>query len=399
MNPRDVLRRMPLREKCAQLVFPLFRFDDPDWEGAMRLAKEAGAGGFVLRGGSRFDVGPFANSLQKVARVPLLVASEDPGAVQGATAFPSDLAIGASGSDDLAASKGRLVAREGLAMGVRWLLGPDPFGFGDDPVLAARLASAYVRAVADLKVLSSLRGLPGRDVVPFAALAPLVDAVLVGPDAPPVDSFVRGTLGFSGLVAALAPADAVGALHDGVVLAPPAPDAAIAALEAAVAEGKIADVAVYRSAVRLLRVKDRLGLFGERIVDHAAAERVVGAVAHRAAAQKMAEAAVTRLRGPEKLEGPVVLEAGEGTAAFADELGRRVAAGSDGVRVAVVAGPADLTASPAAWVVVLADPRGVKLPPAAAVVLAYGADEPSQRAAARALAGEIPFAGKLPVSA
>jgi beta-glucosidase-like glycosyl hydrolase len=400
VNPRDVLRKLPLREKCAQLVFPRFRFADPDWESAMRLAKQDGVGGFVLEGGSRFDVGPFANSLQKVARLPLLLASEDPGRVEGATAFPSDLALGAAGSDDLAASKGRLSAREGLAMGVRWLLGPDPFGFADDPALAARLASAYVRAVADLKVLCSARGLPGRDLVPFAALASLVDAVLLGPDAPPVDTFVRGTLGFAGLVAAVAPADPVAAVERGadVVLAPADPDAAIAALEEAVVAGRIADVAVYRSAERLLRAKDRMGLFGERIVDHASAERVVGAVAHRAAARKMAEAAVTRLRGPEKLEGPVALEAGEGAKVFAEELGRRVAVSdSASVRVAAVTGPADLTASAAAWVVVFGDPRGVKVAEGAAVVVAYGADEASQLAAARALAGEIPFAGRLPV--
>jgi beta-glucosidase-like glycosyl hydrolase len=402
MNPRDLLKRMPLREKCAQLVFPLFRFQAPDWDAAMGLAKKDGVGGFVLEGGSRFDVGPFANSLQKVARQPLLVAAEDPGRVEGATVFPSHLALGAAGSEDLAASKGRLTAREGLAMGVRWLLGPDPFGFGDDPALAAKLSAAFVRAVADLKVLTSLRGLPGRDVVPFAALAPIVDSVLLGPGAPPVDSFIRGTLGFGGLVAALSPDDAVAAVEQGadVVLAPPDPDAAIAALEEAVGAGRIADVAVYRSAERILRAKDRLGLFGERLVDHASAERVVGAVSHRAAAQKMAEAAVTRLRGPEKLEGPVALEAGEGTAVFAEELGRRVSVSeSASVRVAAVAGPADLTSSSASWVVVLGDPRAVKTAASAAVLVAYGADEPSQRAAARALAGEIPCSGTLPVSA
>lgn len=398
MNPRDVLRRMPLREKCAQLVFPGFRFGDPDWEGSVRLAKDGGVGGFVLEGGSRFDVGPFANSLQKVARVPLLLASADPGAIEGATAFPSDLALGAARSEELAAAKGRLRAREASAMGVRWILGPDPFGFADDPVLAAQLAAASIRAASDLKVFSSLRGLPGRDGVPFAALAPIVDAVLVGPDAPPVETFVRGTLGFGGLVAALGPADPVAAVEQGadIVLAPADPEGAIAALEAAVGSGRIADVAVYRSAERILRAKDRLGLFGEKILDHSSAERVVGAPAHRAAAARIAEAAVTRVRGPEKLDGPVALEAGEGVRVFAEELGKRVAL-SGTVRVVALTGPADLSASAAAWVVVFGDPRGVKVPEGAGWVCAYGADEASQRAAARALAGEIPFAGRLPV--
>jgi beta-glucosidase-like glycosyl hydrolase len=391
---------MPLREKCAQLVFPEFRFDDPDWEGAVRLAKETGVGGVVLEGGSRFDVGPFANSLQKVARVPLLVASRDPGAVEGATRFPTDLAVGAAASEELAALKGRLTAREARAMGVRWLLGPDPFGFGDDPAFVAQLAAASVRAAADLKVLVSLRGLPGRDVVPFASLAPVVDAVLLGPDAPPVETFVRGTLGFRGLVAAVAPADPAAAVEAGadVVLAPADPAAALAAIEAAVESGRVADVAVYRSAERILQAKERLGLFGERITDHASAERVIGAPEHRATAKRIAEAAVTRVRGPEKLEGPVALEGGEGVRVFAEELGKRVGVSETAsVRVLAATGPGDLSAGGAAWVVVFGDPRGVKAADGAGLVWAYGLDEASQRAAARALAGEIPFAGRPPV--
>ena len=68
------MSKMTLREKCAQLVFFEFRFDEPDYDAAMRRAKDIGFGGVVVRGGSLFELGPFVNTLQKNAKLPMLVA-------------------------------------------------------------------------------------------------------------------------------------------------------------------------------------------------------------------------------------------------------------------------------------------------------------------------------------
>lgn len=278
--------RMTLRDKCAQLVFFEFRFAEPDYDAAMRWAKDLGLGGVVVRGGSLFELGPFVNTLQKNAKLPLLVAAAyERGAgaeVFGATVFPPHLAVAAAGSEELARAKGRLTAREAKAMGVRWLLGAEDAAFAGN----AALARAYAEGAAELKVLSG----------------PL----------------------------------------EGVVLAPADPDAAVRALEEDVEAGRLGDAELYRLVEGLLAAKRRLGLFGERMSDQAGAEKVVGAPSHRAAAERLAEAAVTRIR-----EGSVVC---------------------------------------------YGDPRGGPLPD----VCAWGDDEHSRRAAARALAGKIPFAGRLP---
>lgn len=169
-------------------------------------------------------------------------------------------------------------------MGVRWLLGAEAEAFAGN----AALARAYAEGAAEMKVLA-------------------------------------------------------GAL-EGVVLAPADPDAAVRALEEDVEAGRLGDPELHRRVQDLLAAKRRLGLFGERITDQAGAERIVGAPSHRAAAEKLAEAAVVKLR----------------------EL-------------------------PPAPRVCYGDPRGGDFD-----VCAWGDDEASRLAAARAIAGEIPFAGRWP---
>lgn len=268
---------MNLREKCAQLVFFEFRFEDPDYDAAMRRAKHIGFGGVVVRGGSLFDVGPFVNTLQKNSKVPMLVAAPwDRAEVQGATRFPPHLAVAAAGSEELARSKGRLSAREAKAMGVRWLLGAEPDAFAGN----ASLARAYAEGAAEMKVHAG----------------PL----------------------------------------DGVIVAPADPEEEVLNLQ------ELPEEEIERRVEGLAALKKKLGLYADRVTSQAGAEKVVGAPSHHAAADKLAEAAITRVR-----EGAVVC---------------------------------------------YGDPR--RSPPAD--VVAWGDDEHSTRAAARALAGEIPFAGRLP---
>jgi beta-glucosidase-like glycosyl hydrolase len=271
---------MTLREKCAQLVLFEFRFDDPDYDAAMRRAKDIGFGGVVVRGGSLFELGPFVNTLQKNAKQPLLVAAAyDRGAgreVRGATVFPPHLAVAAAASEELARSKGRLTAREAKAMGVRWLLGAEPEAFAGN----ASLARAYADGAAEMKV-----------------------------HAGPID---------------------------GVIVAPPDPEEAVLDLQ------EVDEAELDRRVEGLLALKKKLGLYGERLTNQAGAEKVVGAPSHQEAAEKLAEAAIVRIR-----DGPVVC---------------------------------------------FGDPRSGPVPD----VVAWGDDDASRRAAARALAGEIPFAGRLP---
>lgn len=445
--------RMTLREKCAQRVFIDFRFDAPDYERLMRLVKKEGVGGVRLHGGSLFDVTPLVNSLQRAAKYPLLVAADyEDGAgpqVSGATAFPPNMAVGAAGSEDLALLKGRTVGAEARLIGVPWVLSPsldvrrDPGdraagtrSFGQDAAEVGRLGRAALRGLHEAGVLGCARGFTGTaDGSPFAELLPEADSVLVRDSRAGDD--LRRKRGFPGIIAVEArPGDGFAesvaereAVEQSalagidVLLGPGDPDLAIQALEDAAKAGRLAEAAVDAAAERILHVKESLGLFRERMTDVRAVEGLMRNEANRAAARKVAEAAVTLVRGTAKVGPEVEVLAVRDTDApgdlsvFERELARGVKV-REGARPCVAAvffrprpgkdrpDPAQVARVKEAakrcgeiLLVSFGDPSAVReFPEAAGVVCAYGEDEFCQRAAAGALLGEIPCPGRLPVA-
>jgi beta-glucosidase-like glycosyl hydrolase len=487
------LSALSLREKCAQMILIAFRFDQPDYDQTLHFVKKEGVGGILLEGGSIFDTAPFINSLQRVAKFPLLVASPlEDGAgeqISGATRFPPNLALGAAGSEDLALQKSRHAGLEARALGIRWLLAPvvdlaqgvpdgglDPRSFGQDPARVTRLARAMVRGFHSVGTMACLKHFPGRrpratapapgpagagasverwregEGRPFLELLSEVDAVMTGhfvaPELDPAGPAslsaavtrekLRRELGFQGLVAtdrlgksALAEfcteaqaAERAAAAGADVLLAPPSPQEALEALVRAVEAGRLPEPVIELAAERVLAAKEKLGLFSDRMTDVASIESILGSPAPRAAAERIAEAAVTRVRGEGTLKGPVFILkiAGEETRGdltpFQDELGKElaIAEGSPTCVVALLGRfPAAREAagreSPAAARILEAARRHsrivqVSLGSPESLFLAkgvgdgvcsYGEDEFSQRAAARALLGRIPYRGTLPV--
>src|SRR5262245_49833632 len=157
---------------CADFRFPL-----PDYD-RITAAVKAGVGGVCLFGGSIFDTASFVNGLQNLAKFPLLVASDyENGAGQqvgGATVLPSNMAVGAAGSEELAELKGRVTAREARALGVPWILAPvldlqirpdNPIvntrSFGGDAGRAGALGRAFARGVRAEGALSCGKHYPG----------------------------------------------------------------------------------------------------------------------------------------------------------------------------------------------------------------------------------------------
>src|SRR5688572_10353665 len=168
---------MSPRERVAQMVCADFRFALPDYDRVTEAVK-AGVGGVCLFGGSIFDVTSFVNGLQNLAKFPLLVASDyENGAgqqVSGATVLPSNMAVGATGSETLAELKGRVTAREARALAVSWILAPvldlqtrpdNPIvntrSFGGDPGAASRLGAAFARGVREEGALPCAKHFPG----------------------------------------------------------------------------------------------------------------------------------------------------------------------------------------------------------------------------------------------
>lgn len=207
-------------ERAVELIFPghKFGFDDP--ERSIQLA-EMGVGGFCLYGGRPDEVAAFTQEAgRRAPRPPLFNADyEDGVATQcpGGTPLPSNMGLGASGSEEAAFEKGRLTAVESRAMGVPWVLAPvcdlatapdNPIvnvrSFSSDPALVAKLASAYLRGLRSEGALGCVKHFPGhgetlkdshlelpslaltaeqlraRELKPFAALAAEADAVMTG---------------------------------------------------------------------------------------------------------------------------------------------------------------------------------------------------------------------------
>ncbi len=246
--------------------------------------------------------------------------------------------------------------------------------FGEDPHEVARLGTAWLRGAQEAGLLTTAKHFPGHgdtrqdshielpsvtadrarldsvELVPFrAAIDAGVDAVMtahiaapriLGPDPPPatlspwfMTELLREELGFGGLlytdamtmgaiVDRLEPGEAaVRALQAGadVILSPADPVAAIEAIEAAVASGRLPAARLEAAVRRTLEAKARAGLHRGRQVDPRRIRRVVGAPAHRAFAASAAARSLTLARD---LEGLVPLP---GTAGAG---GERPAAGA-----------------------------------------------------------------------
>ncbi|MDP3774942.1 MAG: glycoside hydrolase family 3 N-terminal domain-containing protein [Gemmatimonadales bacterium] len=263
-GPPPALSSMTVRQKAAQLVMPwiggeYWAADQDSMAAALRLVVDDEVGGFVVGlGGSAYDLAAKFNALQRASRVPLFIAADlESGPsmrIRGGTAFPGNMALGATGRELDAYEVGRVIALEGRAVGINMVFAPvvdvnnNPLNpiinvrsFGEDPRQVGVLASAFIRGLAEHGMLSTAKHFPGHgdtetdshvalpvinagrarldsiELVPFrATVAAGVDAVmsahiavpaLAGNGAPPatlsafvLDTLLRRDLGFRGLV-------------------------------------------------------------------------------------------------------------------------------------------------------------------------------------------------------
>ncbi len=242
------------------------------------------------------------------------------------------------------------------------------------------------------------------------------------------------------------------------VLDIPEPDVAFAAIRAAVASGEIPEAQVTASVERLLRVKARLGLHRTRTVDVAAIASKFGGRANARAAQEICERGLTLLKDergqvplkvakdadvlylsvidyasgwregapsrtfiPElKKRWPNVtaIEISDRTSASEMELVREVGKRADAVvasvfvRISSYSGRMDLSAAQVSLLEsIAADPgkpfaavlfgnpyTAMALQKLPALLVTYEQFDAMEAAAVRALAGEIPIRGKLPIT-
>jgi beta-glucosidase-like glycosyl hydrolase/CubicO group peptidase (beta-lactamase class C family) len=228
--------------------------------------------------------------------------------------------------------------------------------FGEDPQKVAALVEAFVRGVEENGALACAKHFPGHgdtavdshvdlsvvggdrarlesvELPPFrAAIAAGTSTIMTGHLAVPaiepnaelpatmssniLTGLLRRELGYQGIIVTDAldmggvtvrypPGEvAVRSVEAGadVLLVPPMPEAAIAALKEAVATGRIPVARIDESVRRILRAKARLGLHEKRLVDVDALNTVYRRPEFLAAAQEIADRGITLLRNQENL--------------------------------------------------------------------------------------------------
>jgi beta-N-acetylhexosaminidase len=190
-----VLASLSPRERVAQLVMPWVPGEyaavgSPEYEQVRGWVEEDKVGGLILSMGLPHSYAAKLNHMQRLAKVPLLVASDMENGTGmrlggsyalpsllpqgGGTVFPPVMSIGAAGSDSLAYQLGRVLGAEARAVGVHMTFGPvldvnaNPLNpiintrsFGEDPALVSRLAAAYIRGARDEGLMTTGKHFPG----------------------------------------------------------------------------------------------------------------------------------------------------------------------------------------------------------------------------------------------
>ena len=189
------LASLTLREKVGQLMMPWVAGDytavgSEEFEQVRKWVQDDAVGGLVISIGLPLSYAAKLNELQVRSRVPLLIASDmenGPGmrmgniyalpsllSQGGGTVFPPVMALGATGSSDLANKLGQVLGSEARAVGVHMVFGPvldvnsNPLNpiintrsFGEKPELVSRLATAYIRGARSKGLMSTGKHFPG----------------------------------------------------------------------------------------------------------------------------------------------------------------------------------------------------------------------------------------------
>lgn len=177
------LKRMSLEEKIGQMIVcqysGIFVSSESDYlEDLKALIVNQKIGGLIIYGGNVYETAYLTNSLQRLAKIPLLIASDiERGAgnqIAGATLFPPLMSLGATGSEELAYKMGEITAKEARAMGIHMAYAPvadvninpdNPIintrSIGEDPEQVSRLSSAFIKGCQDNGLIATAKHFPG----------------------------------------------------------------------------------------------------------------------------------------------------------------------------------------------------------------------------------------------
>ncbi len=380
----SVLASLTLRDKAAQMVwqstFGDYVSDDaPQWRRLKANITEDRIGGVLMSVGSPLEIAAKLNALQQISRVPLLVGADleaGPGFrarggaflpnnidLGGAPVFPPQMAVGATADSVLAYEQGRVTAIESRALGIHIAFSPvldvnnnpanpviNTRSYGEDPGLAGRLGSAFVRGLQEHGMVATGKHFPGHgdtevnshlalpvvnatrarldsvELLPFrAVIAAGVGAMMTFHGAmPALDSsrvpatlsrrilrgLLRDELKFEGMIISDAMdmrgvVDSYGAPESvkravaagaDILIQPIDVRQAIDAVVAGVGEGRYDEARLDESVRRILVMKRNLGLDRRKLVSLDSARAVVGDSSHHAIAALVAARSITLVK-------------------------------------------------------------------------------------------------------
>ncbi|ABB23015.1 glycoside hydrolase family 3 protein [Pelodictyon luteolum] len=177
------LQAMSLEEKVGQMLMAdspgaYTEKDDPARMKLDRLVSEGKVGGIMFLKGSMFSAAMLANHFQSIAPNPLLISADMERGLamrlEGATRFPSAMAVSAAGSSELSGKMGEAIALEAKAAGLQWNFAPsadlnsNPLNpvintrsYGDTSEGASRMADALIEGMQSKGLLATAKHFPG----------------------------------------------------------------------------------------------------------------------------------------------------------------------------------------------------------------------------------------------
>ena len=190
----STLATLTLRQRVGQMthVWVLGDYtsaEDTSWVAIREWLLSDQIGGVTMSLGTPIEVAVKINQMQRLSRVPLIVASDlEPGLSRlkgslftpyllhsgSATLIPSNMAIGATGRVEDAYEAGRIIGLEGRAVGINVAFAPtvdvnnnpnnpviNTRSFGEDPEQVAKMSAAMVRGIQSTGVAATPKHFPG----------------------------------------------------------------------------------------------------------------------------------------------------------------------------------------------------------------------------------------------
>lgn len=367
------IRSMTVDEKVGQLLVPVVRsgfrnVESDDFAKLRRNIVDFKVGGYHVVGTDPAGLAVLINDMQRTAKVPLMITADLEGGtgyvIPYATRFPLAMAMGATGSEQLAYEAAKATATEARAVGINVDFYPvvdvqnnpaNPIinirSFGEDPAKVSSMVSAYIRGIQEMGVMATAKHFPGhgdvatdshlelpvldvtRERLDAVELPPFKAAIQSGVGAvmtahiylPALDSekglpatlsrnvltgLLREQMGFQGLLftdaldmAGVAKhysieESAVKSMEAGadVLLFPIDVERSFNGVKSAVESGRLPMSRIDDAVRRILRAKLTLGLDKYRPANIEKLSVTVGSSQNRALAQKIADSAVTLVR-------------------------------------------------------------------------------------------------------